>query len=110
MEPKPLSLRSDGGRPRKKKIEQLVMINGASHSLQFIVLYSFFLQDSDGEGGYTITHDEDGCAILTKVYKEQSKASKSKKGPQNEHHRLVYCHKFSDLRKVSFFKYQWRSK
>ncbi|XP_059475457.1 histone H2A deubiquitinase MYSM1-like isoform X2 [Neocloeon triangulifer] len=82
LESKPLSLRSDGGRPRKKRTEQL---------------------DSDGEGGYTITHDEHGSAILTKVYREQSpKTSKSKKSSQNEHHRLVYCHKFSDIHKAPF--------
>ncbi|XP_065343263.1 histone H2A deubiquitinase MYSM1-like isoform X2 [Cloeon dipterum] len=83
MESKPLTLRSDGTRPRKKRVEQM---------------------DSDGEGGYTITHDEHGSAILTKVYKEQSntKCGKGKKSPQNEHHRLVYCHKFSDHHKAPF--------
>ncbi|CAB3380042.1 Hypothetical predicted protein [Cloeon dipterum] len=83
MESKPLTLRSDGTRPRKKRVEQM---------------------DSDGEGGYTITHDEHGSAILTKVYKEQSntKCGKGKKSPQNEHHRLVYCHKFSDHHRAPF--------
>ncbi|KAF4521416.1 hypothetical protein B566_EDAN010573 [Ephemera danica] len=66
--------RPESGRPRKKKTDFL---------------------DSDGEGGYTITHDSDGSVIYARLQHEPRKEHKERKSA-HEQLRLVFCHKFSE--------------
>lgn len=98
--------------PRQRTKKKYINVRIYLHTSYDEVYYFMFLISiyvfnfKDGEGGYTLTHDEKGEIINTTVVNEEP-AVKQRSYLKKPSIRLVYCRPFTDEYPVSIITYNY---